>query len=343
MKLRVLVFGAGAIGTYIGAHLLLGKHQVVFLERKNDLDHLKKRGLRMEEGGKVHHFPSPFLITDLDQIRGESFDLAVLALKTYHLDEILPRMFLVKEHFPPILCLQNGVESERILAESLGQDLVIPGTVTSAVDRDEKGQISVQKSRGVGIAGNHPLAPDLVDLFNRSGLKTDYYARPKDMAWSKLILNLLGNASAAILNMKTADIFKDERLFRLEREQILEALNVMRKSGINVVDLPGVPVRSLVFLFKFLPPSLSRPLLSKVIGKGRGEKPPSFHIDLHSGKGKSEVDHLNGAVVRAGIDLKLNTPVNKALTEILTQLTDGRETLDRYDHNPGELLDQIFP
>jgi 2-dehydropantoate 2-reductase len=341
MKLRVLVFGAGAIGTYIGAHLLIGKHRVVFLERKKDQDDLAERGLKMKIGTDIHVFPCPELITDLDKIKGESYDLAILALKTYHLEEFLPELIRLKDHLPPILCLQNGIESEHILRENLGQELVIPGTVTTSVDRNLKGDIIVQKIRGVGIGGDHALVPDLIEGFTRSGLKIHHYSNPDDMKWSKLILNLLGNASAAILNMTPAEIFKYPRLFKLERQQVLETYAVMQRRGINVVDLPGIPVRLLINVFKYLPPILSQPILSKMIGGGRGEKMPSFHIDLHGGKGKSEIEHLNGAVVKAGRELGINTPVNKALTEILTKLINGEQPLDLYDHNSLKLLDCI--
>jgi Ketopantoate reductase PanE/ApbA C terminal. len=77
-----------------------------------------------------------------------------------------------------------------------------------------------------------------------------------------------------------------------------ECLAVMKAQGIDVVDLPKTPVRALAFATR-LPLWLSKPLLGRAAGSGRGGKMPSFHIDLHSGRGKSEVDYLHGAVVRA--------------------------------------------
>jgi len=342
MKYRILIFGAGAIGTYIGFHLLQGNHQVVFLEREKDQDDLRRRGLKMELEGQIQIIPTAATISDLALLKQDSYDLIILALKTYHLDEILPDLKSLKDNLPPILCLQNGIESERILKKELGTDLVIPGTMTTAVDRVKKGEIIVQRSRGIGIAGDHPLVTNLVLEFNNTGLSTTYYHQPDDMKWSKLILNLLGNASAAILNMSVAEIYKDPRLFRMERQQILETISVMDHQGIDVINLPGVPVRLLVSIFKYLPPVLSQPLLSSLIGGGRGDKMPSFHVDLHRGRGKSEVDHLNGAVARLGTELNLSTPVNRTLTDVLTKLIAGKESLEKYDHNPTELLDKIL-
>jgi 2-dehydropantoate 2-reductase len=65
---------------------------------------------------------------------------------------------------------------------------------------------------------------------------------------------------------------------------------------------------------------------------------PSFHIDLHSGRGKSEVEYLHGAVVRAGEKCKVATPVNKVLTETLMALTRKEISLDEFAHKPEKLL-----
>ena len=292
----------------------------------------------MEVEGHKYSLPASDLITDLNKLKHTSFDLAILALKTYHLKDILPDLVRLKNSMPPILCLQNGVESENILREALGKNLVIPGTVTTAVDRIQKGNIIVRKSRGIGIAGDHPLIAGLILEFQKAGLEPVHYTKPENMKWSKLILNLLGNASSAILNMTAAEVYADPELFSMERTQILETLGIMKLLGYQTVNLPGVPVRLLAFVFKYFPRVLSQKILSGLIGGGRGEKMPSFHIDLHSGKGKSEVDHLNGAVNRAGTKLHFPTPVNNLLFDILTSLTDGRESLNKYDHQPGVLL-----
>ncbi len=66
---------------------------------------------------------------------------------------------------------------------------------------------------------------------------------------------------------------------------------------------------------------------------------PSFHIDLHAGSPHSEVDYLNGAVVRAGEKLDVPTPANKLLNQVLLSLTNEEIPLDKYHDNPSKLLD----
>jgi len=211
MGFRFLIYGAGAIGTYIGGSLSLQGHQVVFLERGQDLKGLQSRGLRMDIDGTQYQIPSPSCISSLDEI-----------------------------HLPPILCLQNGVESEKILADHIGEDLVIPGTVTSAVDRKQKGDIIVRRLRGMAIADTHPISREILPIFNQAGLNLKLYARPESLKWSKLLTNLMGNASSAILNLTPAQIYSNPDLFDLELRQLRETLKVMSRMGIQPVNLPGV-------------------------------------------------------------------------------------------------------
>jgi 2-dehydropantoate 2-reductase len=99
-------------------------------------------------------------------------------------------------------------------------------------------------------------------------------------------------------------------------------------------------VRALAFATT-LPLWLSKPLLGRAAGGGRGDKMPSFHIDLHSGRGKSEVDFLHGAVVRAGEKTGVPTPVNRLLTETLLALTNGEIILEKYARKPEKLLAEL--
>ena len=161
------------------------------------------------------------------------------------------------------------------------------------------------------------------------------------MKWSKLLTNLLSNASSAILNLTPAQIYSDPALYQIELDQVREALDVMRIQGIKAVNLPGVPVKILAAVIKYLPYWLSQPLLSKMIGRGRGQKMPSFHIDLYSGREKSEVSQLNGAVVRAGKISQISTPVNSFMTDTLLSLMNKEIPLDTYSQGYKEFLSQL--
>jgi 2-dehydropantoate 2-reductase len=239
---------------------------------------------------------------------------------------------------PPFLCLQNGVENEQRLAQVLGEDKVIAGSVTTAVGRRGAGDIVLEKLRGIGIASQHVLTPALVAVMQAAGLKARQYDSAPSMKWSKMLTNLLANASSAVLDMSPDAIFANPGLYWLEVQEYREALRVMQAQHIKVTDLPGTPVSLLSWLIEDFPPAYSRPLLVRSLGKGRGGKMPSFHIDLSSGRGVSEVDFLNGAVARFGQRLGIPTPVNNCLNQTLLSLTRGEMPRDTFSHQPAKLL-----
>ena len=345
-KLNVLVFGAGAIGTYIGGSLSLAGHHVVFLEQPGTAQELRIRGLQLDlkkaQGLLFTISPASFGVADsLSEALSQSpFDIAIFALKSFDTAGALEEIKPFVGQMPPILCLSNGVDNESALAALLGNDKIIAGTVTSSVTRRAAGDIVLEKLRGVGVADGHPLSLCLWEVLNEAFLKARIYPRPADMKWSKMLTNLMVNATVAILDMSPRAVLSNPALFRLEIAILREALAVMKAQGIRVVDTPGTPVR-LLALAAYLPAFLSRPLMVNAVGGGRGEKMPSFHIDLHAGRGKSEVEWLNGAVVRYGEKFGVPAPINKQLTRILVALTNGDIPLAEFSGQPDKLLEMV--
>jgi 2-dehydropantoate 2-reductase len=337
-KMNYLVYGVGAIGTYVGGSLALGGQKVVFVERPEVAEAVNQNGLFLNLKGKDYHIRCPVVPSINEAMTLGPFDVVILAVKSYDTDAVIQQLFPFIQVLPPILDLQNGVENEGKLAEAFGKDKVIPGTVTTAVSRLGAGNIVVEKLRGMGVAVDHKLASLLVMTLQLAGLRANSYESATAMKWSKMLTNLLANASSAILDMPPEAIYAHPGLFRMETSMVREALQVMRKMGIGVVDLPGTPVRLLTLILSSFPLNISQLLLRRSVGIGRGDKMPSFHIDLASGRGVSEVDYLNGAVVRFGIASGVPTPVNRVLTETLSALTLGKIERKEFAHQPGRLL-----
>jgi 2-dehydropantoate 2-reductase len=352
-KMNVLTFGAGAIGTYMGGSLALAGHRVTFIEQPKVVEELQERGLRLElrnaergmQNAENPSFiipPSSFTIASslTEALQYGPFDIALFALKSFDTAAALDGMKPYADQLPPILCLSNGVDNEPAIAAALGPDKVIAGTVTSSVARRAAGDILLEKSRGVGVADGHPLSLWLATALNEAGLNARLYRRAADMKWSKMLTNLLVNTTVAILDMPPRQVLSHPGLFRLEIAMLREALAVMKAGGMRVVDTPKTPVR-LLALAAHLPAFIARPLMVKFVGGGRGGKMPSFHLDLHAGRGKSEVEWLNGAVVRHGEKFGVPTPVNRILTETLLDLTRGEIPLTEFSGQPEKLLSLV--
>ena len=349
-KFKVLVFGAGAIGTYFGGSLALAGHQVVFVERQNVAEELKEKGLKLDLTADKRRktkdvsviAPRSFVIVSSleDALRYGPFDLALFALKSFDTRSALEGLKPFADKMPPILCLSNGVSNEPAIAEVLGADKVIYGTVTTAIGRRGAGSIVLEKLRGVGVAKGHPLSEKIHKAFDKAFLNTRLFEDAASMKWSKMLTNLIANPTSAILDMTATEVFADRDLYKLEIDMLKECIAVMEAQGYEVVDLPGTPVRALAFATT-LPLWLSKPLLGRAAGAGRGAKMPSFHIDLHSGRGKSEVEYLHGAVVRAGERYNVPTPVNKVLTDTLMALTNKEIPLEEFAGKPEMLLEKL--
>lgn len=331
--MKFLIFGAGAIGTYLGASLAQAGLPVSVYARPATAAHLRANGFRLNGVpiSAINVFDS------LPTALNSAPDVILFALKAYDTANAIQDLHAVSTTPPPILCLQNGIGNETALMQAFGAERVLAGTVTTAVARRTAGNVQVERERGVGIALGHPLSEIVLAALRQAGLNARGYASADALKWSKLLTNLVGNATSAILDMTVAEIFADERLFALEMHLLRECLAVMQKKNYAVMDLPGTPVRALALGVR-LPTWLARPLLTRGVARGRGGKMPSFHIDLHSGQ-RTEVNWLNGAVVRHGTEAGVPTPVNQLLTQTLEDLSAGRQPRTAFQRNPGKLLE----
>jgi 2-dehydropantoate 2-reductase len=340
--LRFLIIGTGAIGTYIGGSLQISGQDVVFVEQPALIQEIILNGMQLTLPNGTHHLENIKIVPSINEaLQYGPFDIAVVAVKSFDTKNLLEGLIPYRAALPPILSLQNGVENEMILANGLGNDKVIFGTLTSAISKIGPGKVVLEKLRGVGVSATNILVPSLVPVFNSAGLNAKLYTNPAAMKWSKLVINLLANASSAILDMAPLDIYSNPELCKLEIRQIQETLEVMSALKIPVVNLPGTKVKLLSWGINNLPVLVLQPLLKKMVGSGRGRKMPSFHIDLMSKRGVSEVDYLNGAVVRFGRKAGIDTPVNLVLTETLLALTRGELDLNDFKHQPEKLLARI--
>ncbi len=220
--MKILIFGAGAIGTYIGGSLALSGNQVVYVEQEKMVEQLREKGLRLDLTIDERRRTKDAFSLDArsfsiepsleEALKFGPFDVGIFALKSF---DTIPAMDGLKpfaDKLPPILCLSNGVENEQSIARVLGPDKVIYGTVTTAIGRRGAGDIVLEKLRGVGVADGHPLSKRLVTVMESAFLNCRLYPEPHSMKWSKMLTNLIANPTSAILNMTAAQVFDHKGL-----------------------------------------------------------------------------------------------------------------------------------
>jgi 2-dehydropantoate 2-reductase len=221
------------------------------------------------------------------------------------------------------LTVSNGVGSEEIVRRVRPGAGLIAGSVTASVELT--GDRTVTRLNGGGIAvasaagDTRGLADALASAFRAAGLRSALLDDARSMKWSKLIANLAGNATSAIVGRPPSVVYGDPLGYEVERRQLREAFAVLGRSGLRLTALPGADVR-LLDLATRLPVRLARPILARVVGGARGGKAPSLLLTAESGATQSEVEWLNGAVARAATDLGGVAAVNRRLTELVSEV-----------------------
>jgi 2-dehydropantoate 2-reductase len=318
VTLHAIVVGPGAVGSFLAAVLARGGADVTLVGR--DGGPPVPQELRLEE-------PAGTVTVGVTRASAGALPEAhpgvvVLAVKLFDLGGALA----TAARWPdaPVLTPQNGVGAEAIASDARTSP-VLAGSLTTSVVA-VPGGVRRLRAGGLGLAAVRDVTPrrlaSVAAAFTEGGLATRVYADAGAMTWSKLVANLVGNATSAILDLDPAAIYADPVTFPIERRQLLEARAVMRALPANPVDLPGAAVRPLL-LGARLPAWLGRPILSRAIGGARGGKSPSLRLHVRGGDGAqpaagpTEVGWLNGAVAREGARLGVPTPVNAALAALV--------------------------
>jgi 2-dehydropantoate 2-reductase len=345
--MQVLVYGAGAVGSLLAAYLAEARPPdgerpaVTLLGRRPHVAAIRTWGLIVETPAGRLVSKAIDSVTSPDDLTAPP-DAVLLTVKAYQVPEALATLAgVLARPNVAVAVMQNGIGSEETAAGVVGAGRTVSGAVTISVEVERPGVVRRHtRGGGVALAPAGPGAPveTVAALFRASALPVRVYAGAPAMKWSKLLLNLLANASSAILDLPPAAVARDPRLFAMERAAFREAVRVIRALGLRPVSLPGFPVPLLVQIMA-APAAVGRTVLSGALSRGRGDKMPSLWHDLERGRRHTEVTVLNGAVAREGERLGVPAPVNRTLTDILLALAEGRAARDAYRRRPEALLE----
>jgi 2-dehydropantoate 2-reductase len=250
----------------------------------------------------------------------------------------------------PTLTVENGIGADEIAGEVRPQAPMLAGSLTAPIRLASEDEVQWLGRGGLALAAAtdsaRPLIRGLLDDFGRAGLRVRELPAAAPMKWSKLLANLMANATGAILDMDSAAIYRDPRLFDVERRQLLETLAVMRRMGLRPVSLPGAPVPWLVRCVR-LPARLGRPILTRVVGGARAGKVPSLQIHIRSAAPgapsaeRTEAEWMNGAVARAGARVAVKTPVNALLAGLVDEVATDPDRRAWFAGHPERLLAEL--
>jgi len=348
--MRFLIYGAGAIGGYIGGSLKLAGEDVTFLDRPEPVEMLRQRGITIHDAKYgTRNTKNLQLVTSIEEAFTSKdvsakrlYDCIIVAMKSFDTEGAMRNLqSAISQQPSAILSFQNGIENEPTIASFIGKENVIAGTVLTAIGVPQFGEIIVEKNRGVGVWSGHILSKQIARALTHAGIHTQLYRNADAMKWSKMLTNIMANATAAICDMPTSKVLGHAGLYQIEIGALKETLAVMKAKNIPVVGLPRTQTTTLAFAIRNLPPSLYQPILIRMVGGGRGDKLPSFHLDLKAGRPKTEVSYLNGAIARHAEHVGLSAPINQKLSEILEAIVAGKVSWDEYRNRPEKLVREL--
>jgi 2-dehydropantoate 2-reductase len=338
--LTILIVGGGAVGSFLAWALATGGQDVWLVRRGHDGPPARRDVVVVDPQGERR--TSRVTVIDAPERVLAEPEAILFTVKMYDLPAAIESC--QRWSVAGLITVQNGIGAEEIAAGARPDPALVAASVTAAVEPSADGGWRWLRTGGVGLApvrgAGGPIIGRLSQAFGAAGLPVRTFGDAPAMKWSKLLGNLIGNATAAILDMDVGAIYREPGLFRVERAQILEALAVMDALGLRVQSLPGADVRLLVRALG-LPEGVARPVLARVLARARGGKDPSLLLHVRSRAVRSEVEWMNGAVARVGEATGIATPVNHRLTELVSEVSGNHDRRAWFRHRPDRLLAAI--
>jgi 2-dehydropantoate 2-reductase len=318
---KIAVMGAGAIGSLLGGLLTKAGSDVTLIGHSDHVDEINKRGLSIE--GVSGRFT-----VSIRAERSLTFrpDLILLAVKMPDLEASCRHLQPFAADVP-VLVLQNGTRCDEIAGDILGKRTIIGGIVLFNAQYLKPGQV-IHGSRGTLVIGNifrhnDETVTDLCGLFNRV-VPTSPCDSLKAARWTKLLVNVLGNSLDAITGMSLQKCMKIRETRIIGTHLLKEAFNVIAKAGIEPPPLPGMSIATMKLIAAFPLPVASR-MLHFVTRKTCTLS--STLQSLRRGK-RTEVDYLNGEIVRLGEKVNIPTPYNAKVVELIHAIEQSGRFFD---------------
>lgn len=294
--MKIAVMGAGAVGCYYGAMLARAGHDVTLVGRPAHVEAMNRDGLLLDFGTS-QEYVSVTGSTDAASVAGA--ELILFCVKSTDTADAGQQIKPFVGRDTIILSLQNGVDNAERLGGVLGQP-VIPVVVYVATSMGGPGHVK-HHGRGELVIGQSPQSQTVAGILRPAGIPVEISDNADGALWAKMILNCAYNALSAITQLPYGEVVKGEGVWDVMRNAVDECLAVARACNVTV---PGDVWGAIEKIVETMPGQFS-----------------STAQDLARGK-PSEIDYLNGYIMRKGAELGIATPTNLTL-HALTRLRES--------------------
>ena len=304
--MKTVIIGPGAMGCLYAFLLTRAGYETWLLDNSEDrAKRIRAQGLKIEGVSGAYQLPFPRISASPDVI-GKA-DLLILFVKAYNTATALESARELVTANTIILTLQNGIGNVESIRDAYPQNPIVAGTTAQGATLLGSGHIrhaGMGETIIGGIDANSLFHAKLIkDLFMSAYIPTEMAEDVKGVLWGKLLINCAINPLTSIMRVPNGQLPKISDLCEVMSRVVEEAEAVARSAGIT------------------LPYSDPAAKVMEVCAATAGNR-SSMLQDIEAGK-KTEINYLNGALVRYGKEAGVAAPVNSFLTHLVQALETG--------------------
>jgi len=313
--MKLLVMGAGAMGTTVGGFMALAGHDVTLIGRNPHIEALKSKGLLITGIWGEHTTRNFRAFTSTGELDDSRYDMILLAVKSYDTEHAAEQIKPLVDNNTLLCAYQNGLGNAETLAKYFGWERVLGARVIFGARINHPGQVEVTviaEPTAIGAYHNaisEKVARAIADTMKEAGIPTIYTRQIQTILWSKVAYNCALNPLSALLDAPYGQLAAQD----FTRKIMDDVIHELYRVG-NAMDIPLKPDAAGAYLEQFynklLPPTAAHYA--------------SMREDLKKGR-RTEIDALNGIIARFGRERGVACPAN----ELLAALIRARESSER--------------
>jgi len=296
--MKTVIMGAGAMGSLFGGLLALSGEEIFLISpQKDHIDTILTTGITIEERGKI--LTVRVKATTEASSAGKA-DLVLFFVKTYQTETAVSNALPLEKEDTVFLTLQNGLGNEEVICRRVDPKKVMVGVTNQGATLLGPGHV-----RHAGWGETHigelkgaetGRGSRITKMFQKAGIETHVSSQIYDLIWAKLLVNAGINALTALTGLKNGQLIDYPETLRMMYALVTEAAEVAKRKGIRVDENPIQKVIS--------------------VAEATRENRSSMGQDFDH-KRKTEIDAINGAIVKEAKSLGISVPYNQMITDLI--------------------------
>ncbi len=298
--MKISIIGSGAMGSLFGGKLSKSGEDVILYDvNEAHINRVNQKGLSIHStatGETLVVYPRA--TKDPEETRGS--DIFIIFVKSTITELVVKQFSSFADNSSIVITLQNGLGNEEIIRNIMGKEMVAAGVTSQGATFLGPGEINHAGNGPTHLCmsdkHNEKLKP-FVETLNKAGFEADIEDNIENLVWSKLIINVGINALTAITNLENGRLLEFQDLKSIMDDLVAEGAAVAAKKGVTL--------------------TFPDPLQTVFDVAGKTAKNRSSMLQDFDRGNRTEIDFINGAIVREGSILGINTPVNKTIAGLV--------------------------